>query len=290
MVAQLNMENEIYFARHVHEWNPEGLSGSFIEFMYRNKAVGIHFKGIESWNPDDYVGLKNQGPSAIEYMNRCNTGDAERYIFASYKIGREHKVLMGRPKAGSKCFLREHLGVSTATPIKLLFLEDDAIALQRSQFPFAYLLAPKQSTFVRWYQCEKVANAFIHNTPYDLLDPDFYLPWALEIICEEYLRRKGLLEYKLYKSGGNLKDLDIVGLTRDGNRVLAQVKYKSNRDQFDSFLRLCQEFGNGDFYFFFGNRLDVPISNNVRCIQLADVLSEFKDAKDYLQRLITTSM
>lgn len=281
--------NKIYFARHVHDWTIKTMSGSFIKYLYEQKAIAVQFNRVESWDQQDYRGSKNQGPSAIKYINECSADNKKRYIFASYKIQNDHKVIMGRPKKNSKCFLREHLGVKEELPIKLLFLEPNSNDVLQSQFPFAYLLAPKQSTFVRWSQCEKIANSFIEGSAYNPIEPDSYLPWALEVICEEYLRKRGLLQFKLYKCGGSLKDFDIVGLDQHGGRVVAQVKNRSTQGEIDRFSSSSNELGAGSYYFFAGNICNEDRWPNINLVSIQDVLREFQACGDYLQKLMEAS-
>lgn len=275
----------IFYIRHTHNWDINGISGSTLQYLYERGAVAIRFDKIDSWKPAEYTG--KAGPTAIRYMNESNEALDNRYIFASYKLDSDNKVLLGKPKLGSKCFLSAHLGASQELGYKLLFLED-VREIEVADFPYAYLLAPKQSTFVEWRQCQKIANAFIDGTPFDLFNPDSYLPWALEIACEEYLRSKQCLHFKLLKSGGTLKSFDIIGLDQEGNRVVAQVKHRGRKREYKQFVEDCRSLSGGSFYFFAGNIHELDPHPLVALVSLQDVLQEFDDK--YLAQLTRVTL
>ena len=288
---------EIYYARHVHDWAVASIEGSTIDHFFREMALAIHFKGIESWEPNDYRGEGNQGPSAIRYMNRCNQG-GDIIIFASYKTSEGERVLMGRPRPGSKRFLSESPGADGGPPvaIKMIFL-DEVREITPDEFPYVSLLAPKQSTFVHWKQCEWAINRWLKNPELrreDLLDPRIYLPASIEVLCEEYLRepdlrdgrrREAILTRKITRTGSNLKFFDIIGIDTNGEQVYAQVKERSNPSTVKTFKQRCQDIGPGR-YFFFAEELgsaDVP---GVEIVSIREVLEFFlsmENGRDYLE-------
>ena len=317
MMETSELEPEIYYARHVHGWDlDKDFDGDFIEYLFRNKIVAIHFNDIASWCVEDYKdgggtsGSRKKGASSIEYMLRCNGDDdssndfPKRYIFASYKTKEgKYKVLAGQPKRNSKCFFRDYLerladdslrkrihqffkSESNKYPnLKMIFLEDCAKEVDLNVFPHVHLLAPKQSTFVRWHQCRKLALNYLEGYPLDSSDPDSFLPTALEVACEEYLRQKGLLEMKLMASGGTLKDFDIVGIDKDGHQVVAQVKHTTKNNKINSFAIAASDYGAKSSYFF--SKAPQEHADGVIWIDLAEVFEYFgRTHKQYLDHLM----
>ncbi len=287
------MSSIIYYARHVHDWKIQAADPardappSVIEFLFTNRLVGVAFTDTDSWDPEDYRFRNSQGPSVIRLMAQCSDSSQSCYIFASYLIRGEHRVLVGRPKPYSKHLLAQDLGYKINKHIKVLSFDEDVRELAIGDFPFAFLLAPKQSTFVRWRQCEKVANAFLSGMiQQDLFDPDSYLPWAVEVLCEEYLRLRGILRFKLYKCGGTLKDFDIVGVNSLGERVLAQVKNKISVKQVKKFAEQCAALGAGNYFVFAAKKPGKWPYSNIHFVPLDDVLSVFRGQEDFLKKLM----
>lgn len=272
---------EIYYARHVNSWPKDGGTNQFTpEFFFNQKAIAIHFVKKESWDPEEYRGHRNQGPSAIRYMNLCNgdNGKKDILVFASYRIDKKLRVLMGRPRLGSKCFLSQHLGMAGVPEVKMLFL-DEVREITPREFPYAFLLAPKQSTFVHWDQCELVINRWMENDSLkdrDLLEPKTYLPASIEVLCEEYLRRKGLLTRKLTRTGSNLKFFDIIGINPHRELVYAQVKERSTARIVKTFKQRCLALGPGH-YFFFAEELESTRVSGVEIFSIQDVLKYFSE-------------
>ncbi len=311
------LEPEIYYARHVHDWDLDKACGSdFIEYLFETKIVAIHFNNIDSWRVEDYKdgggenGGRKKGASSIEYMLRCNGDDdssndtPRRYIFASYKTKEgKYKILAGQPKRNSKCFFGDYLerladdslkeriyqffksGSNEFPNLKMIFLEDCAKEVDLNVFPHVHLLAPKQSTFVQWHQCRKLALNYLEGRDLDSADPDSFLPTALEVACEEYMRQKGLLEMKLMASGGTLKDFDIVGINKDGHQVVAQVKHTTKKNEINSFARAAAKYGAKSSYFF--SKTPQKHAEGVIWINLADVFKFFREThKQYLDHLM----
>ena len=282
----------VYFARHVHDWECPDLIGSVIEHLYKNSLIGVWFDAVESWNEADYSSIGN-GRSAIRYMNRCNE-DGDAIVFATYKLAGGNRVVWGRPLAGSKAFFREHLGRTSTIPLKTLRLAN-AQDVPMDKFPYAHLLAPQQSTFVRWSQCEHVANRFVDGMPPDIEDPRTFMPAAIEVLCVEYLRRENVLHRNLVRTGGTLKHFDIVGLDSGGKRVLAQVKARSDAATRRRFANTCRELDkDGGRWFFFADGLEnAGPEPGVTTESIHNVLQTFlkndRD-RDYLTRVACLSM
>ncbi len=279
--------SKFYYVRHVHDWPSNNIVGSTIEYLYNHKAIAIHFAPEESWALSDY---KGKGRTEVDYMNRCNEGE-DCHVFASYRFGGADRILRGTPKRDSKQFLKQLTGAVEDIPLKVLLLEN-TFDVSLMDFPYAHLLASKLQTFVRWHACERIANSFINGEPLNPQEPDSYLPWALEVMCDEYLRLRGFLKLKLYACGETLKHFDIIGIDGNGARVFSQVKNRASLHQINSFARERSP-GSSDKYIFFCKQICIPNDSPENCnvISLEEVLETLHDScgESYLRKLMTAS-
>ena len=280
--------------RHTHDWNVPGFGdGAFLEHLIEERLIAVHYDGINSWIPSDYT--SKFGPSAIRYLNACNEAGSNAYIFASYRIGGNIRVVAGPPLANSKRFLTSYLANDSAPRVKMLGLDRArSREISLAEFPAPFLLPPKQQVFVEWKQCKVLAENFVLGARPNPLDPACYLPGALEVACEEYLRLTGALKRNLLRVGGTLKGFDIVGIGPKNALITAQVKQRATKRQIRAFNNLIESSGieNGHHYFFSSKE---SIENYQYCsINLIDtssvlaLLAESRDyGRNYLERLAT---
>lgn len=286
---------EVYFARHTEDWH----GGGWLNYLHERGAIAIKFDLIESWHPENY--LSRGGARAIRHMNTLNdlkieaNADREKgtYVFASYTLGKGNRVVIGgRPKPGSKCFLSELDDIPRdgrpIPPLKVLFLDNPQL-IQKNAFPHAYLLAPPQSTFVRWEAIEPVAIPWICNRQADLLNPCSYLPASIEVACEEYMRLTGLLTAKILRNGGTMAHFDIVGVGPQGP-ILAQVKNGGPRNPViaaeNTMIAAAGE-PDANLYLFCPQALIPRFDGRVQFISVEDVLQTLKNSygEEYLRSL-----
>lgn len=92
---------DIFYIRHIANWgNIEGKPA--IKHLKESGIVAIHFDAIDSWDSSKYE--ETFGPTAVEYMNRFNE-ESDLIIVASNQD--EDEILIGKPRIGSKFFIRE---------------------------------------------------------------------------------------------------------------------------------------------------------------------------------------
>lgn len=155
-----------------------------------------------------------------------------------------------------------------------------------SEFPQAFILAPQKGTLVQWHQGKIAVNAYLNLIEYDTQNPHFYLPYQLEILAEEYLRKNNLLKARLFKTGGYLKDLDTLGIDNDNNQVIVQVKFKASDFEFNKFQNIVDQFPESQAYFFSTNDPKNISSFSFKHINIQNVLEFFKEENIYLTKLI----
>jgi len=284
---------EVYFIRHGLEWEKalgpqyKGLN----QYLFDNRLIAIHFDNTDSWEESDYD--KAAAKSAIRYMNNCDSHSDSKVIFASYSFSDGNRIVFGTPKKKSKFFLTSIGSWPAVQKIKVLGLEHDGRELHLDEFPFAFLLTPQQSTFVHWKQCEEVANAKFFGQGLDISNPAHYLPWAIEVLCEEYLRQANKLNRKLFRTGGTLKDLDIVGLDSNNRIVLSQVKNDdrpSSQKAFESSVSEMSKRQDVIGYYFYNGKKRASQVTNVAMITIKEVLDFFRDEVEYLGMLQLVNM
>lgn len=273
----------VYFIRHTSNWGTNNSGQLIVDWLFDNSYVAVHFDNIKSWNPDDYV--EKFGNTAIRYFNTLNSSSGEHVVVAYY--AGSNIILIGEPEPNSKRFY-DDLMKSNNNSLKLLKLKNIQ-KVSIGEFPLPFLLAPLKGTLVEWHQGKVPVNAYLGNIQYDLMNPTFYSPFHLEIIVEEWLRRKDLLFRKLFKTGGYLKDIDIFGVDSNYKTILVQVKYHSSEKQFKQFNKISEYFPNSQAYFFSEDVL--PINQNFKFthIRLSDVLKDLKqiDGDDqYFEKML----
>jgi hypothetical protein len=270
---------DIFYIRHIANWgNIQGKS--VIKHLKDNGIVAIHFDALDTWDSSKYE--ETFGPTAIDYLNRFNE-DSNLIIVASYQD--EDEILIGKPKINSKFFFRERFNQDDLPYLKCIEMEIIR-KVKISEFPQAFILAPQQGTLVQWHQGKIAVNAYLNLIEYDTLNPNFYLPYQLEILAEEYLRKKNLLKAKLFKTGGYLKDLDTLGIDNENNQVLVQVKFKASELEFTKFQNIADQFPKSKSYFFSTNIPKSKTSYTFKHVSIEDVLEFFKEEKFYLEKLI----
>ena len=114
-----------------------------------------------------------------------------------------------------------------------------------------------------------------------------FVPSALEILCEEYLREKDILKHKVLKTGGSLKHIDICGLDHQSNLILGQVKNQSKQSELESFSKVVKSFQEKQqavkAYFFSASKKpkDSAIPDNVEWVDINDIIKFFKADDKY---------
>lgn len=266
---------KVFYIR--HNWKNRDDYDRITKELFDNKRIGVHFKDTGHENAFNAKCYKDNraGVVAINYLKECNENPS-CLIVAFYK-GID-KILIGKPERGSKeCRKINNKEIKT-----LDLTQTREITI--SDFAHPFLIAPPFSTFVHWSWGEKAVNTFYSNKE-KIIQPEMLSPWHWEILCEEYLRRKNDLNMKLYHTGKSMKSFDIVGLDKNNNMIIAQVKCSANKIQIEEFFDLASKFHNAKSLFFTFKEVG-DFRDNV--IDLDDVFNFFitEREKEYLSKLI----
>jgi len=114
-----------------------------------------------------------------------------------------------------------------------VFQLENAIEIDKTENQIFSSLIPAQTTLSPIYQ----RTSFITAKYAGLTLPitlENLSPTSVEIICTEWLRsdiapKQFQLKFQLLKTGGNFPNIDIYGVTKDGEELAAQVSFTSNK-------------------------------------------------------------
>jgi hypothetical protein len=260
----------VYFIR--HNWDGPQWT-QVISTLFQANRVGVHFDEVQPpadpFDPNQYS--EKAGRTAIRYLSQCS--DEQALVVGAYR--NHDRILIGLSEVNSK----QALSIN-GIQIKSLQLTN-VRTITMDEFPLPFLIAPPFSTMVQWDKGTLAVNSFYFNQNPELA-VDLLSPWHLEILAEKWLRRRGLLTRKLYKTGKSMKDMDIVGISPHGRYVVAQIKFSCKDEVISAFFERVQQLHNTFGYFFTKD----SVMQHERLILLTNVFDEFQNEQSYLRGLI----
>lgn len=289
---------KIYFARHADAWVKPN-----VDYLIENNLIAVWYSGNKSLDPNDncYSGKNNREKTCLNQMSLFNTDEeSDTYIFVSYppkNKGEPNRIYLGTPIKGSLQIVDTHKKDIYVKAIQYKLLSKVDLPV----FPFVHLVAPRNHVLCEWTQCSLMATNYINSL---IGEQDFklvgekaeeFVPSALEILCEEYLRERNTLKHKVFKTGGSLKHIDIYGLDHHSNLILGQVKNQSNQGELNGFSKVVQSFQDNQqsikAYFFSASTKPEKskIPENIEWVDINDVIKFFKaDAKyaTFIEKLV----
>ncbi|NMX21959.1 hypothetical protein C5S30_05920 [ANME-1 cluster archaeon GoMg4] len=266
----------VYYIR--HNWKEEEYQ-TIINTLFEDHKVGIHFENTKEnqkdpFDPNSYH--ERAGKTSINCLNECNK--VESLIVAAYK--HHDKILIGKSETSSK-------GLFFSNDIEIKYLKlTDFKKVTIDAFPLPFLIAPPFSTFVKWHMGKISVNTFFFKKEKSF-KIEMLLPWQLEILAEEWLRKKDIIKYKLYKTGGQMKSFDIVGVDDENNPIYVQVKHECSENTVNKFFGEIDSMENVKGYFFtikIIGKVPDKISDE-GLITFKEVINDFRNDKKYLEKL-----
>lgn len=267
----------VYYIR--HNWKDKKFQ-HIIDTLFEDHKIGIHFEDTQKFqkdpfNPNSYI--KPAGKTSIKYLNECNK--IESLIVAGYK--KHDKILIGKSETSSK-----GLFVSNDTEIKYLKLTN-VKEVTIFDFHLPFLIAPPFSTFVQWHMADDQVRTFFFDQEKSFNEEKIKMlsPFHLEILAEEWLRKKHIIKYKLYRTGEYMKSFDIVGVDDENHLIAVQVKHTCNKDDVNEFFDKIDSGKNKNIKgYFFTNKIKDKVPDE-RLITFDCVIKDFSNDKNYLQKL-----
>lgn len=216
-----------------HNWNHSDFA-ALNPRLFAERKIAVHYQeAAEPFNRDHYH--SSSAKTAIDYINRASA--QETLIVAAY-AGID-KILIGLSCPGSK-------GVEECQGNQLKVVQLRKVReVSRHEFLLPFVVPPPHAAFVRWHMGERAVLRFYRNER-DAIGLDMLLPWHLELLCEEWLRKQQRLHRKLFHTGKTMQDFDIVGLDPQGEYLIAQVKHKASAAAVHDFFSKAAPFFDHD--------------------------------------------
>ena len=256
------------FIRHKMSTTPE-----ILEDLWRRREIAIHFENKRSTNPDDYKkkAAKNALNRLISY---CNKGVV---VGAVYREIRPAQILVGIIPKGSSVKYTDRYGDDYIYKVVQL---QNVKEISLADYPLLAAIQPRLVTIIGWTS----AFDLLYSIAFDkTIPPDvkYLSPGQLEVICQEYLRMKGILKVLLLPIGRNLQDVDILGVGDDGYKVIAQVTHSSQLSKVDRKLHILKHYkGQGAKLIFFGPESCNIADTEVSYISVESVFAALRSSQE----------
>lgn len=245
--------------------------------LWDERLIALHYDDSYSVNPEEYYPA---GRKALERLWRyCNTG---AIVGADYRRLNGAAMLVGRIAPGSNVIARAfHDPISAQSFIYKVVALQDAVEVPYIDYPLLVGIQPRQATITGWPAAARVLESAINGAPLSR-EPSNLHPSQLEVLCYEWLCSAHLLEALLMPIGRGLMDIDILGINKNGGRVLAQVTYSTNNAELeDKERRLLQHAREMDeIYFFLPRKASLSPNPRVKQVTFKRVLDELESSAD----------
>ena len=185
--------------------------------LFERGQVAVHYQDIASADPNDYNEYSQK--YIKKFVKLAKHGG---YICANFPPIK--RMLIGRVRPNSKILfdhkppIFKRLTLSEWKPVapdmRVRFLVGAPMRATLSQVKVI------RQRLITMVEGRKVKRAW-----------ELLLPCEQETICQEYMRKKFKMAYLLLPFGRTLEDVDIAGISANGDRIFAQVKYDGTRRQ-----------------------------------------------------------
>jgi hypothetical protein len=183
--------------------------------LWSKKRIAVHFKNISSTNPKDYEFAGRLALTRLQ--NCCNTGSI---VAAAYRDLDKARMLIGIIKKGAKIETVKYGNLK----LKTVQLHKVKI-ISYNKFPLLAAIQPRQGTITGWPSAKTHLESILKHNKLSF-SVDSIAPEYLEILCYEYLRYKHYIDLLLLPIGRTLQDIDIRGISKKKENVIAQVTYR----------------------------------------------------------------
>ncbi|OGO61357.1 MAG: hypothetical protein A2032_00285 [Chloroflexi bacterium RBG_19FT_COMBO_49_13] len=260
--------NKAVFIRHKMSTTPE-----ILEDLWRRREIAIHYENKCSTNPDDY--REKAAKNALKRLHAyCNMGVV---VGAVYREIRPADILVGIITQGSKVRPINRYGDDNIYKVVQL---QNVKEISLADYPLLAAIQPRLATITGWTGAFDLlySIAFDKTVP---IDVKYLSPGQLEVICQEYLRMKGILKVLLLPIGRNLQDIDIFGIGDDGYKVLAQVTHSNQLSKVDSKLQMLKHYNRqGVKLILFGPESCNIADAKVNYISIESVFAELQSSQE----------
>lgn len=149
-----------------------------------------------------------------------------------------------------------------------------------SKYPGLFSKIPRQTAFSGWPIAIKTLNLALSGAVPEINSAEDLDDSQLEVLCYEYLRTTGRLAHLLLPIGRTLQSLDIVGVTKTHEKVLAQVTFHRANDiawKIEALKSAADETEKTNLFFFYNDNATVkPNASGIEFIGISLVFNHFK--------------
>lgn len=292
----------VYFVR----CNYTGLPAKYINDLFKKNTISICIEDHENIDQDYYSKLINDEEvkqnKKLLYIERFTklaklVRSNDVLVVASYsgkntKIGLLKKgtaVVPDRKENDKLTLYCLNLKSVYCNPVSINQKKHD---IDLREYPLLKALVPANVTVSPLQKRAKAICRIYYGIKYPL-ELSLLSDEALEIMCTEFLRSHFQDEslricYQITKTGGNLADVDILGVNKDNERIAAQVTSTKNIKLVDEKIKRIKDFP-AEKKIIFSNGSTSLFMNDCRWIDIASVFESFKNDEFYrtlLERLI----
>jgi hypothetical protein len=186
------------------------------EQLFEDAEIAVHYEDICSINHRKYA--KDNQRKVQRFRELQEDGG---FVCADYPLIKRMRVGIAEPKSEFYCSEEFHF-------LKRLRLEKsfDVSTNMRVRLLAG---APRQGTLLKWHvigdRLEHLISGKIEESW------EWLLPYEKETVCQEYLRKEFHLLYLLLPFGRALEDIDIAGVTEEGQRIYALLTNEEKEDK-----------------------------------------------------------
>lgn len=261
---------DVYFIRHKMGLpeNEKTLKKT-LEKMWDAHVIAMDYESTTSVNP---TGYSKAGEKALSLFKKFSAEGA--IVAADYSIYDPTKMLIGIVEKGTH-IIEEFDGDKNYKTMKL----KDIREVKYLDYPVLSALRPRLTTITKWPSAKKQVKAALFEKPLDD-EVTSLSPSQLEVICYEYLKHIGLIDSLLLPIGRTLPDIDIIGLDKSNNKVIAQVTFNDFNVKAKIDCLKVHKSQDVNLYFFGFGKTKTPVSDtNIRYIDIEDVYDYLKKYK-----------
>lgn len=229
VLTQNNSEGgeKVYFARHKYKYK----TGN-VKPLFNEHRIGIHYKDSKSTRPEDYSKINGKvNKTAESTMGRYNEIRKKGAIVGAVYEGNDRKIFVGkvRPGTGNKCISVKGNGKGIFKTARLANCKIVTFA----ECPVLWAIMPRQSTLVEWKKGAKILRAIMRGKKMLKREVESLDIGQLEVLCYNYMVKNHYISSLLLPIGRTLRDVDIYGMDKRGQLVMAQVTQSRNKAEID---------------------------------------------------------
>jgi len=275
-------KNGVGYIRHTFHGH---IGSAAIRKLQKNGLIAVHYKNIPSIEPKDYP--KKSAKSSLKRLKGwCDQG---KIVIADYGA---FGIWVGKIRPGSKVFakdIKDRTYTEQTGKKKVIFKAVKLIGMRQARGNGALLLKavqPRMCTINESLKGADCASAILAGKSSLGRNVKSLSPEQLEILCYEFLRMKGKIDFLLMPIGRTLKDIDIYGM-KGSKGVVAQVTQSSKEKDIQEKLKRLYSGEYKKYYkIFFAPFNPSGLSRQVIFFNINDVFTQMQKSSTHKQMVI----